>query len=91
MRSCCDETLPKSTGWGLDTFTIDLVTQAMFTLYRIVKRSIAETVPDKASVHTRIATFGTISALEQDYVAPFSKDIIPSMQRSSCSCSHCTE
>ena len=39
----------------------------MFTLYRIVKRSGAETVPDKASVHTRNATFGTIYALEQDY------------------------
>ena len=38
----------------------------MFTLYQIVKRSVAEMVPDKASVHTRNATFGTISALEQD-------------------------
>ena len=63
---------------------------AMFTLYRTVKRSVAETVPDKASVHTRNATFRTISAPEQDYFAPFSKDVIPAMQRSSFSCSHCT-
>ena len=55
----------------------------MFTLYQIVKRSIAETVPDKVFVHTRNATFGTISAPEQDYLAPFSKDVIPAMQRSS--------
>ena len=27
-------------------------TEAMFTLYRIVKRSITESVPDRASVHT---------------------------------------
>ena len=29
----------------------------MFTLYRIVKRSVAESVPDRASVHTRNASF----------------------------------
>ena len=29
--------------------------KAMFTLYRIVERSITESVPDKAFVHTRIA------------------------------------
>ena len=29
--------------------------RAMFTLYRIVKRSVAESVPDRASVHTRNA------------------------------------
>ena len=52
---------------------------ATFTLYRTVKRSVAETVPDKASVHTRNATFRTISAPEQDYFAPFSKDIIPAL------------
>ena len=28
-------------------------------------------LPDKASVHTRNTTFGTISALEQDHFAPF--------------------
>ena len=45
--------------------------KAMFTLYRIVKRNVAETVPDKASVHTRNATFGKVSAPEQDYFAQF--------------------
>ena len=62
----------------------------MFTLYRIVKRSVAETVPGKASVHTRNATFGTISVPEQDYLAQFLKDLIPETQPSTCSCSHCT-
>ena len=49
----------------------------MFTLYRTVKRNIPETVPDKASVHTRNATFRTISAPEQDFFAPVLKDVIP--------------
>ena len=48
----------------------------MFTLYRIVKRSVVETVPYKASVHTRNATPGTISVPEQDSFPPFSKDVI---------------
>ena len=43
----------------------------MFTLYGIVKRSVAETVPERVSIHTRSATFGTISAPEQDYYSPF--------------------
>ena len=47
------------------------MTEAMFTLYRTVKQSVAETVPEKASVHIRNATFLTISAPEQDYFAPF--------------------
>ena len=34
----------------------------MFTLYRIVKRSVAESVPDRASVHTRNAAFEAVSA-----------------------------
>ena len=59
----------------------------MFTLYRIVERSVPETVPAKASVHTRIATFRTISSPEQDYFAQFSKDVIPATQRSACPCS----
>ena len=46
--------------------------------------SIAETVRDKASFHTRNAAFGAISALEQEYFASFLKGA------SSCSCSHCT-
>ena len=37
----------------------------MFTLYRIVKRSVAENVPDMASVHTRNAAFEAVSAPEQ--------------------------
>ena len=48
-----------------------LQTKAMFTLYRTVKRSFAETVPERASVHTRNVTFEPISAPEQDYLAPF--------------------
>ena len=39
--------------------------KAMFTLYRIVKRSVAESVPDRASVHTKNATFEAVSAPEQ--------------------------
>ena len=38
---------------------------AMFTLYRIVKPSVAESVPDRASVHTRNAAFEAVSAPEQ--------------------------
>ena len=37
----------------------------MFTLYRIVKRRVAESVPDRASVHTRNAAFEAVSAPEQ--------------------------
>ena len=37
----------------------------MFTLYRIVKRNVAENVPDRASVHTRNAAFEAVSAAEQ--------------------------
>ena len=40
-------------------------TMAMFTLYRIVKRSVAESVSDRASVHTRNAAFEAVSAPEQ--------------------------
>ena len=39
--------------------------KAMFTLYRIVKRSVAESVPDRASVHTSNAAFEAVSAPEQ--------------------------
>ena len=42
----------------------------MFTLYRIVKRSVAESVPDRASVHTRNAAFEAFSASEQYWSAP---------------------
>ena len=47
--------------------------KAMFTLYRIVKRSIAESVPDRASVHTRNAAFEAVSAPEQYCSAPLLK------------------
>ena len=62
----------------------------MFTLFQILKRNFCRTVPGNAFVHTRNTTLGTISAPKQDYFVPFSKDVIPSTQRSSCSCSHCT-
>ena len=47
--------------------------KAMFTLYRIVKRSVAENVPDRASVHTRNAAFKAVSAPEQYFFAPLLK------------------
>ena len=62
--------------------------KAMLTPYRVVKRSVAETVPDKAFVHIRNATFGTISVPEQGYFAPCLKDLIPETQGSTCSYSH---
>ena len=45
----------------------------MFTLYRIVNRSVAESVPDRASVHTRNAAFEAVSAPEQYCSAPLFK------------------
>ena len=45
----------------------------MFTLYRVVKRSVAESVPDKASVHTRNAAFQAVSVAEQYCSAPLLK------------------
>ena len=42
----------------------------MFTLYRIVKRSVAESVPDRASVHNRNAAFEAVSAPERYCSAP---------------------
>ena len=51
----------------------DLLSQAMFTLYRIVKRSDAESVPDRASVHTKNAAFEAVSAPEQYCSAPLLK------------------
>ena len=41
------------------------MSKAMFTLYQIVKRSVAESVLDMASVHTRNAAFEAFSAPEQ--------------------------
>ena len=52
---------------------IPVSTGAMFTLYRIVKRSVAESVPDRASVHTRTAAFEAVSAPEQYCSAPLLK------------------
>ena len=45
----------------------------MFTVYQIVKRSVAESVPDRASVHTRNTSFEAVSALEQYCSAPLLK------------------
>ena len=45
----------------------------MFTLYRIVKRSVTERVPDRASVHIRTAAFEAVSAPEQYCSAPLLK------------------
>ena len=45
----------------------------MFTLYRIVKRSVAESVPDRASVHSRNASFEAVSAREQYCSTPLLK------------------
>ena len=45
----------------------------MFTLYQTVKRSVAESVPDRASVNTRNAAFEAFSAPEQYCCAPLSK------------------
>ena len=45
----------------------------MFTLYRIVKRSVAESVPDRASVHTRNPVFEAVSAPEQNCSTPLLK------------------
>ena len=47
--------------------------RGMFTLYRIVKRSVTESVPDRASVHTRNAAFEAVSAPEQYCSAPLLK------------------
>ena len=45
----------------------------MFTLCWIVKRSVAESVPDRASVHTRNAAFEAVSAPEQNCFPPLLK------------------
>ena len=45
----------------------------MFTLYQIVKRSVAESVPNRGSVHTRNVGFEAVSAPEQYCSAPLLK------------------
>ena len=45
----------------------------MFTLYRIVKQSVTESVPDRASGHTRNAAFEAYSAPKQYCSAPLLK------------------
>ena len=45
----------------------------MFTLYRLVKRCVAKSVLDRASVHTRNAAFEAVSAPEQYCSAPLLK------------------
>ena len=47
--------------------------KAMFTLYWMVKRSVSESVPDRASVHTRNAAFEAVSAPEQYCSSPLLK------------------
>ena len=47
-------------------------------------------VSDRVPVHTRNVTSGTIFDPELDYFSPIVKDVIPAIQRSSCSCLHCT-
>ena len=49
------------------------LTEAMFTLYRIMKRSVAESVLDRASVHTRHTAFEAVSAPKQYCSAPLLK------------------
>ena len=45
----------------------------MFTPYRIIERSVAESVPNRASFHTRNAAFEAVSAPEQYCSAPLLK------------------
>ena len=45
------------------------MSKVVFTLYRIVKRSFAESAPDGASFHTRNAAFKAVSAPEQELLA----------------------
>ena len=45
----------------------------VFTLYRVVKRSVAASVTDRASVHTRKVAFEAVSAPEQYCSAQLSK------------------
>ena len=45
----------------------------MFTLYRLVKRSVTESVPDRAYIHTWNAAFEAGSAPEQYCSAPLLK------------------
>ena len=47
--------------------------KAMFTLYWIVKQSVTESVPDRASVHTRDTAFEAFSASEKYCSAPLLK------------------
>ena len=48
-------------------------TKVVFTLYRIVKRSIEESVPDRTSVHTRNVAFEAVSVQKQYCFAPLLK------------------
>ena len=45
----------------------------MFTLYRIVKQSVANKVPDRGSFHASNAAFEAVSAPEQSCSAPLLK------------------
>ena len=50
-----------------------IMIMAMFKLYGLVKRSVAESSPDRVSVHTRNAAFEAVSAPEQYCSAPLLK------------------
>ena len=47
--------------------------KTVFTLYQVVKRSVAESVPDRASAQTKNTAFEAVSALEQYCSAPLLK------------------
>ena len=59
----------------LQSFAIEslVLSQVVLTLYQILKRSIAESVPDRASVHTGNTAFEAVSAPEQYCSAPLLK------------------
>ena len=60
-----------STIWNKnDSFVLH---EGTFTLYQIEKRSVAESVPDRASVLTRNVAFEAVSAPEQYCSAPLLK------------------
>ena len=69
----CKERCFRAKGSTVELIALCKEIKAMFTLYRIVKRSVAESVPDRASVHTRNAAFEAVSAPEQNCSAPLLK------------------
>ena len=47
--------------------------EVVLTLFQIVKRSVAESVPDRASSHNRSAALQAVSVMEQNCSAPLLK------------------